>query len=114
MTSGIYVASISSMSKLNIPRGILTKSTNSVGSSTYTITYIISVISAEGESLKTCTTKAVNLSADSIGALLALLDAFWCPANTAGIKSTNTYMRVLTNNNEDTAIVAIEETYEAA
>lgn len=52
--------------------------------------------------------RGFTISADSLEALLVLVDSFWCPANGAGITSIIELNRVIQDNLENTAIIHIE------
>lgn len=77
---------------INIPIGIYTHCT-------ITNTYSISYPSYRG----------FSISADSLSALLGLVDEFWTPRTGSGIKSTNELIKAMTNSLEDTAIIDLNK-----
>lgn len=85
------------MSKLyTSPRGVYF-TTKTTYNNTTTISHSISYPSYNG----------FTLSADSLEALLALVDWFWCPSNAAGITSTNKLNNAIVNSLEDTIEIDI-------
>lgn len=80
------------MSKLyTSPRGVY-YITRTIYNNTTSISHCISYSSYRG----------FTLSADSLEALLTLVDWFWCPSNLAGITSINELNRAIVNSLEDT------------